>query len=412
MSAASQTQGGDTSINDMSTSGVSVLSPSQVIDSLEKAVENAKIRGDLKSYESFVEDVVDAGIKYQIRLCPALAQKHKERAPTPNIAPDASNITAVVQTITQTDPFLPPFNSLHIGEMRDVLEEDSVEGYNVLLNKFALVKGHFLLVTKEYESQAHPLTPSQLVQTYLLLLAAHTRNRPFFAFFNCGILSGASQPHKHIQFFPGQAPIERLAKAAKVENEGMSLAHLLFLNSHSRRISSDWTRMSFLLLKPFVDGSSTAESSDEAREAVDRLSAELAMSFMAILDEMYQTIRVHAHHSTTDTNSSAGNGANLEVASAFEGGGPSTPSYNVVMTLEHIYLFPRTAEKYTPTSSSSNLTLSINSLGFAGMLLVKSEEERALVKEIGITSILRRVGMEPLKEEDNKGCDDVFADLA
>ncbi|CCA69052.1 hypothetical protein PIIN_02911 [Serendipita indica DSM 11827] len=409
MSAASQTQGGDTSINDMSTSGVSVLSPSQVIDSLEKAVENAKIRGDLKSYESFVEDVVDAGIKYQIRLCPALAQKHKERAPTPNIAPDASNITAVVQTITQTDPFLPPFNSLHIGEMRDVLEEDSVEGYNVLLNKFALVKGHFLLVTKEYESQAHPLTPSQLVQTYLLLLAAHTRNRPFFAFFNCGILSGASQPHKHIQFFPGQAPIERLAKAAKVENEArpFALPQLPFA-AHIKRLDKNVLSAAEAL----VDGSSTAESSDEAREAVDRLSAELAMSFMAILDEMYQTIRVHAHHSTTDTNSSAGNGANLEVASAFEGGGPSTPSYNVVMTLEHIYLFPRTAEKYTPTSSSSNLTLSINSLGFAGMLLVKSEEERALVKEIGITSILRRVGMEPLKEEDNKGCDDVFADLA
>ncbi|CCA77213.1 hypothetical protein PIIN_11195 [Serendipita indica DSM 11827] len=100
---------------------------------------------------------------------------------------------------------------------------------------------------------------------------------------------------------------------------------------------------------------------------------------------------VHAHHSTADGNRTVGNGANLEVASAFEGGGPSTPSYNVVMTLEHIYLFLRTAEKYTPTSSSANLTLSIDSLGFVGMLLVKSEEERALVKGIGITSILRRV---------------------
>ncbi|CCA76059.1 related to WD40-repeat protein (notchless protein), partial [Serendipita indica DSM 11827] len=137
-----------TSVNDLSTSGVSVLSLSQVIDSLENVVENAKISGDLKSYESFVEDAVDAGIKYQIRLCPALAPKHKERAPTPNIAPDASNITAAVQTTTQTDPFLPHFNSLRVGELRDGVEEDSSEGYNVLLNKFGLIKGHFLLVTK------------------------------------------------------------------------------------------------------------------------------------------------------------------------------------------------------------------------------------------------------------------------
>jgi sulfate adenylyltransferase (ADP) / ATP adenylyltransferase len=75
----------------------------------------------------------------------------------------------------------------------------------------------------EYQSQAHPLTPSQLVQTYLLLLAAQSKHQPYFAFFNCGELSGASQPHKHIQFIPGEAPIDRVAKSAKVENEGESL---------------------------------------------------------------------------------------------------------------------------------------------------------------------------------------------
>jgi ATP adenylyltransferase/5',5'''-P-1,P-4-tetraphosphate phosphorylase II len=42
---------------------------------------------------------------------------------------------------------MPPFTSLLVGGMKDELEEDG-EGYNVLLNKFALVRGHFLLVTK------------------------------------------------------------------------------------------------------------------------------------------------------------------------------------------------------------------------------------------------------------------------
>ncbi|CAG7854316.1 Vegetative incompatibility protein HET-E-1 [Serendipita indica DSM 11827] len=241
MPATSQTQVGDTGVNDLPTSGVAILSPSQVIDSLEKAVENAKISGDLESYESFVGDVVDEDIKYQIRLCPALAQKHKERAPTPNVASDASNITAVVQTITRSDPFLPPFNSLHVGEMRDILEDDSVEGYNVLLNKFALLKGHFLLVIRR------------------------------------------AQPLQHIQFFPGQAPIERLVKAATVENEARRFAvPQLPFAAHIKRLDKN---VLYAAEIP-VDGSSTVENSEGVREAVDRLSAELAMPIMAILDEM------------------------------------------------------------------------------------------------------------------------------
>ena len=62
------TNGGEIG-DDGQKANVAVLSASQVIDSLEKAVENAKIRGDLKSYESFVENVVDAGVKVrQTRL--------------------------------------------------------------------------------------------------------------------------------------------------------------------------------------------------------------------------------------------------------------------------------------------------------------------------------------------------------
>lgn len=157
------------------------------------------------------------------------------RASPTSVVPEPQGISKVVDTIANRDPFLPPFSSLLIGELKDRLEEDE-EGYNVLLNKFAVVHGHFLLVTKgtcrelsrpnvysfrssAYQSQSHPLTPSQLVHTYLLLLAAQARRQPYFAFFNCGELSGASQPHKHIQFIPGEAPIESLAKLARVENE-------------------------------------------------------------------------------------------------------------------------------------------------------------------------------------------------
>ena len=77
----------------------------------------------------------------------------------------------------------------------------------------------------DYQSQSAPLTPADLLQTYLLLLNANlTCGRPYFSFFNCGVKSGASQPHKHVQFLPilqgfGGPPIERVARGIKLDNE-------------------------------------------------------------------------------------------------------------------------------------------------------------------------------------------------
>ena len=135
------------------------------------------------------------------------------------------------------------------------------------------------------------------------------------------------------------------------------------------------------------------------------------MAFMAILDEMYHTIRVrHEHEKQKQAEEPQ---SSIPKASQQS----SSPSYNIVMTPEHMYLFPRSAEHFILTDGegageTKGLTLSINSLGYAGMLLVKSEEDVKKVKEIGIGRILSQVGMEPLREEDDKGCDDVFADLA
>jgi sulfate adenylyltransferase (ADP) / ATP adenylyltransferase len=135
------------------------------------------------------------------------------------------------------------------------------------------------------------------------------------------------------------------------------------------------------------------------------------MAFMAILDEMYHTMRVRGEHERKKQNNEP------SISPENTSKPSSSPSYNVVMTLEHIYLVPRSAEKFIQSVEGGEenevyLDLSVNSLGYAGMLLVKSEEELEKVKGVGIGRILSRVGMEPLKEEDDKGCDDVFADLA
>jgi hypothetical protein len=76
-----------------------------------------------------------------------LQQKEEHRVPKSNIVPGPSQVSKVIETIFDKDPFLPPFNSLLVGEMNDDLEEGGI-GYYVVLNKYAVVPGHFLLVTK------------------------------------------------------------------------------------------------------------------------------------------------------------------------------------------------------------------------------------------------------------------------
>ena len=61
------------------------------------------------------------------------------------------------------------------------------------------------------------------------------------------------------------------------------------------------------------------------------------------------------------------------------------------MTLEHMHVIPRRFETHTLRETGEKL--SVNALGFAGMLLVKSEEELEAVKNEGWVTILKSVGL-------------------
>ena len=100
----------------------------------------------------------------------------------------------------------------------------------------------------------------------------------------------------------------------------------------------------------------------------DTLEHTLAGAFIPLLDLAFQTVRHDAEYPA------------------------GTPSYNVVLTLEHVHVVPRRRE--THTLAGTGEPLSVNALGFAGMLLVKSERELEAVKEEGVTKILRGVALE------------------
>lgn len=72
---------------------------------------------------------------------------------------------------------------------------------------------------------------------------------------------------------------------------------------------------------------------------------------------------------------------------------PGPISHNFILTLNHMTLVPRLRE----ASALIDPPMSINSLGFAGMLLCMSNEELARLQAVdgGIRGVLRSVGVEP-----------------
>ncbi|KAK2464214.1 hypothetical protein APHAL10511_003671 [Amanita phalloides] len=323
---------------------------SEIIASLPQKYEAALRSSDLLFFPSSVTNHTEYDVDFEVRVCPALQEKPKAQNKASINAPGQSDEGRTY------DPFAPPYNhNLHIGNIRD---EETEDDYIVLFNKYSVVPQHFILATKEYQSQSSPLTPSDLVTTFQILLAAKRAGRNFFAFYNCGENSGASQPHKHVQFFPlvegTLPPVEKLAVATRLESleKPFSLARLPYAN-HIRRFPPDITFYGH-----------------------DRLEATLSQAFLQLLDLVISTAR-------HDPDYPAGK-----------------LSYNVWMTSEHLHLIPRRHELYR---LSDETTVSVNALGFAGMLLVKSENELEAVKSEGIGKVLLGVGLSSIHEEQVTG---------
>jgi len=75
---------------------------------------------------------------------------------------------------------------------------------------------------------------------------------------------------------------------------------------------------------------------------------------------------------------------------------PSAPSYNVLLTLGHMYIFLRQHDTHVLALSGEQL--GVNALRFAGFLLVKSPAELEVVVAEGPTNILKGIGCKSMHE--------------
>ncbi len=214
---------------------------------------------------------------------------------------------------------------------QDLFVADISDTHVCILNKFNVVDNHLLIITRAFEEQESLLTQEDFAALWACLADFNG-----LAFYNGGKIAGASQRHKHLQLVPlplapsgWQIPIEPLLASAKFQDNIATIPGLPFLHA-------------FTTLDP-----------------------DLVQSSLALLDR-YHTLLRAVGLDAVDGNKQSG-------------------AYNFLATREWMLIVPRSQEHFQ--------SISINSLGFAGALLVRNEQEMQLLKSQGPMNILKNVAV-------------------
>jgi sulfate adenylyltransferase (ADP) / ATP adenylyltransferase len=210
------------------------------------------------------------GVPFQLRFCPHLNQK-----PTPLKAESVSSSSSTrdqektpkeASSKKPFDPFDNPNGPLLITH---IPQKDPT--HVLVLNKFPIIKGHFILATKAFAEQTDTLQLGDLWMTYLLLKTwEESDGKKLFAFFNCGTESGASQPHRHLQFLPVESVAEGFEGGVQLlvdrlaqKDGGRDVPFASFAETLSEGITSEGL---YALYRKFLDQATRAWTRDPLRK--------------------------------------------------------------------------------------------------------------------------------------------------
>ena len=213
----------------------------------------------------------------------------------------------------------------------DLFVADISDTHVCILNKFNVVDYHLLIITRAFEEQESLLTLEDFAAMWACLA-----DFDGLAFYNSGKTAGASQRHKHLQLVPlplapsgPQIPIEPLLRTAQFQNSNTTLPKLPFVHAFAL-LNSNWVQ------SPFTAAQATLE--------------------------VYRTL---LHAVGLDPRQSG--------------------AYNLLATREWMLIIPRSQEHFQ--------SISVNSLGFAGALLVRNPAEMEILKVQGPMTILKNVAV-------------------
>ena len=202
------------------------------------------------------------------------------------------------------------------------------------MNKFNVIDHHLLIITRAFEEQESLLTLADFAATWSTLAEIDG-----LVFYNAGKTAGASQRHKHLQVVP--LPFAETPERIPIEK---AIASAEFTNKIGEIPSF-----------PFIHA-------------------------LVKLEEHSPTYLLETYYSLLET-----------VGFQWDKGDSNSfrSFYNLLATREWMLVIPRSQESFQ--------SISVNSLGFAGALLVKDEEEMKLLKNVGPMTILKGVGVENIQ---------------
>ncbi|KAJ9477804.1 Diadenosine 5',5'''-P1,P4-tetraphosphate phosphorylase 2 [Pseudozyma hubeiensis] len=346
---------------------------------VKKKFDVAIAEGDAFFYPSkkiTLQESESTGILWQIRTVPALLKKPKsnDSTPTQQTSKPEQN---------KSDVFAPPYvPNLHVTD----LGSDHV----LLLNKFCVVPQHFLLVTRSFESQDLPPAPATLSLAYRIV-SAHRGETELLAFYNCGTTSGASQPHRHLQFVQCP-PLDTTASdavecgrlTAEEQDKIVESEYKIPVETLLDRIERDGKEQSSVhaLPLPWQHFVVLMEPTAAMKKDEGEMERYVGNKFMGLLDALFRA-RMFAGE---------------------EGGKRERPAFNVLITKRAMHLIPRSKEEYEGLNGKGEDgkvgNLSINSLGYAGFMLTRSVEEQEALKAVegGVEEVLRVTGVPPVED--------------
>ncbi|HMK50551.1 MAG TPA: DUF4922 domain-containing protein [Thermodesulfovibrionales bacterium] len=230
----------------------------------------------------------------------------------------------------KVNPFMPYDKDLFVSDISDT--------HVALLNKFNVVENHLLIITRHFESQETLLT----LRDFEALLTCMAEYRSL-GFYNGGREAGASQPHKHLQVVPlplahegPETPIDPLIEEADPKSAVGTVPGFPFLHS-------------FVRLDHDVNAS-PLRNAEERFELYGRMLANVGMQPPDSICARTQ----------------------------------SKP-YCFLATPTWMLLVPRSNEFFD--------SISINSLGFAGALLVRDNKQLELLRSFGPMAALKSVAL-------------------
>ena len=224
-----------------------------------------------------------------------------------------------------------------------------------MLNKFPVIPNHFILATKAWKSQTDLLEKDDLEAAYACIKAwepsdNNSNKNRLFAFFNSGEESGASQPHRHLQFLP----VEAMAQDS----------------------GDDW--------RPLIDAVAAQSPPPTSGSAPYRRLSQLPFAHFALplsespsADELHSTYLSLYRAALATSPSSSGISQNPPTT------GPAAISYNLAMTESTMMICPRSNESAqiaVDTDGSGEEVaeagiVALNGTILAGTLMVKAEAE-------------------------------------